>query len=116
AVDHFIWNNTANRFGWSSYLGHEPARAEVPPYAVPARRLELTGLPPAWICVSDIELFHDEDVDYARRLEAAGVPVALDIVPGAPHGFENWAADTPPARQLVARARRWLAELVGVEV
>jgi len=116
AVDHLVWNNAANRFGWSSYLGHEPGRAEVPPYATAARRSELRGLPPAWICVGDIELFYEEDVDYARRLEAAGVPVTLDVVPGAPHGFENWASDTAPARMLVGRARTWLAELVGVAV
>jgi acetyl esterase/lipase len=112
AVDHLIWNNTANRFGWSSYLGHEPGRAELPPYAVAARRADLSGLPPAWICVGDIELFHDEDVDYARRLESAGVPVTLDVIAGAPHGFENWAADTAPARMLIARAQAWLAQLV----
>jgi acetyl esterase/lipase len=112
AVDHLIWNNTANRFGWRSYLGHEPGRAELPPYAVAARRADLSGLPPAWICVGDIELFHDEDVDYARRLESAGVPVTLDVIAGAPHGFENWAADTAPARMLIARAQAWLAQLV----
>jgi len=114
AVDHFIWNNTANRFGWASYLGREPGAAEVAEYAVPARRTDLAGLPPAWICVSDIELFHDEDVDYARRLEAAGVPVTLDLVAGAPHGFESWAADTAPARALIGRAQAWLADVVGV--
>jgi acetyl esterase/lipase len=112
SVEHLIWNNTANRFGWSSYLGHEPGRAEVPPYAVAARRTDLAGLPPAWICVGDIELFHDEDVDYAHRLEAAGVAVTLDVIHGAPHGFENWAADTAPARMLITRAQAWLRDLV----
>jgi acetyl esterase/lipase len=114
-VGHFVWNNVSNRFGWSSYLGQAPGAPEVAPYAVAARRGELSGLPPAWICVGDIELFHDEDVDYARRLEAAGVPVTLDVTSGTPHGFENWAADTAPARMLVRRARAWLGELVGVE-
>jgi len=114
AVGHFIWDNTANRFGWASYLGEEPGATEAPAYAVPARREELAGLPPAWICVSDIELFHDEDADYARHLETAGVPVTLDLVARAPHGFESWATDTPPARALIARAHTWLADRVGV--
>lgn len=114
AVDHFVWNNAANEFGWSSYLGHAPGREVVAPYAVGARRDDLTGLPPAWICVGDIELFHAEDVAYAERLRAAGVPVTLDVVPGAPHGFENWAAETPPAVALKARGRAWLAATLGL--
>ena len=35
-----------------------------------------------------LDLFHDEDVDYAGRLEAAGVACTLDEVPGAFHGFD----------------------------
>ena len=112
-VGHFVWNNRANRFGWRSYLGAEPGAATVFPYAVAARREELTGLPPAWIGVGDIELFHDEDVAYAEGLRAAGVPVELDVVPGAVHGFETWAADTQLARDHTARAHAWLRRLLG---
>ncbi len=98
SVEHLIWNNTANRFGWSSYLGHEPGRAEVPPYAVAARRTDLAGLPPAWICVGDIELFHDEDVDYARRLAEAGVPCELHVEPGMFHAADLVRAGVPSMR------------------
>ncbi|MET0886228.1 MAG: hypothetical protein ABWX92_07230 [Mycetocola sp.] len=41
-------------------------------------------------------------------LEQAGVPVELDVVAGAPHGFENWAGDTEPAKALMRRAHAWL--------
>jgi acetyl esterase/lipase len=114
AADHFIWNNDANAFGWRSYLGRDPGSAGLPDYAVAARRADLTGLPPTWICVGDIELFHDEDLAYAERLRAAHVDVTLDVVPGAPHGFENWAGETAPAVALVARARHWLAATLGI--
>jgi acetyl esterase/lipase len=114
ATDHFIWNNSANEFGWRCYLGRAPGSADIPAYAVGARRDDLTGLPPTWICVSDIELFHDEDVAYADRLRAAGVDATLDLVPGAPHGFENWAAESAPAVALKARARTWLATTLGL--
>ncbi|WP_431277998.1 alpha/beta hydrolase [Leifsonia poae] len=109
SVDHWIWNNAANRVGWSSYLGHEPGQASEPPYAVPARRADLTGLPPTWISVSDIELFADENRAYADRLRASGVDVTVDLIRGAPHGFENYARESAPARALLSRARAWLA-------
>jgi acetyl esterase/lipase len=85
---HRGWNQGSNLFGWTSYLGREPASAEAPAHAVPARREDLSGLPPAWLGVGTCDLFHDEDLDYARRLEAAGVPCELLVVPGAFHGFD----------------------------
>lgn len=109
AVDHWVWNNRANRFGWSAYLGSKAGE----PYAVAARREDLSGLPPAWLCVGDIELFHDEVVEYADRLRASGVEVTLDLVPGAVHGFENWAPETSTAVALLTRARLWLGARTG---
>jgi acetyl esterase/lipase len=65
---------------------------------VPARRVELTGLPPAWIGVGTIDLFHDEDVAYAKRLQACGVGCELMTVPGAFHGFDGANPSLPIAR------------------
>jgi acetyl esterase/lipase len=69
----------------------------VPPYAAPARREELVGLPPAWIGVGSLDLFHDEDVAYAERLNEYGVTTELVVVPGAFHGFDI----TSPQTQVV---------------
>jgi acetyl esterase/lipase len=110
---HWVWNNRLNRFGWRAYLGHEPGQP-AEPYSVAARREDLHGLPPTWIGVGDIDLFHDEDTDYAQRLRAAGVECELDIVPGAPHGFEAWAETSPTAEEFVERARAWLGRATGV--
>jgi acetyl esterase/lipase len=111
-VAHFVWSNRSNRFGWRSYLGVEPGSSSAPAYAVPARRIDLAGLPPAWIGVGDIDLFHDEDLAYAERLRAAAVPAEVDVVPGAAHGFEVWAADAPLAREHTARAHAWLRQIL----
>lgn len=108
AGGHPLWNNSLNRLGWTSYLGMEAGAAVVSDYAAPARREDLSGLPPSWIGVGAIELFHDEDVDYARRLEAAGVETTLEVVPGAPHGFEAWGKDTQITKAHIAKARAWL--------
>lgn len=83
-----VWTPESNRFGWSAYLGREPGGDGISPYAAPARRADLSGLPPAWIGVGTLDLFHDEDVEYARRLNASGVPCELYLVPGAFHGFD----------------------------
>ena len=78
-----LWSPKSNRFGWAAYLGNAD-----PNVAVPARHEDLSGLPPAWIGVGTHDLFHDEDLAYAERLTAAGVPCKVDVVPGAFHGFD----------------------------
>jgi acetyl esterase/lipase len=113
AERHFVWDNEANREGWAGYLGAEPGAVSAPRYAVPARRDDLSGLPPAFLAWGDIELFADEDRTYADALGRAGVSVTTDIVGGAPHGFENWAKDTASARALVSRAQEWLRQVTS---
>lgn len=83
----FIWTREANRFGWTSLLGHEPGGADVPAYAAVARAENLEGLPATFINVGSIDLFLEEDMEYAHRLMRAGVPTELHVYPGAYHGF-----------------------------
>lgn len=96
------WTPQDNWFGWRSYLGREPGRGDVSAYAAPARRDDLSGLPPTWISVGTADLFHDECVDYANRLRAARVPTELRIVPGGFHGFDVVGAQTSVVRQFRA--------------
>jgi triacylglycerol lipase len=57
-------------------------------YAAPARAENLAGLPPAFIAVGALDLFVEENIDYAKRLIASGVPTELKVYPGAYHGFD----------------------------
>jgi len=91
----FVWSPVSNRFGWTAYLGHRPREEPPAPYAAAARRDDLTGLPPAWIGVGDLDLFHAEDVGYARRLTEAGVPCELSVVPGMYHGADGFFPQAP---------------------
>jgi acetyl esterase/lipase len=86
-VGEFVWTAESNRFGWRALLGCEPGGDAVSPYAAAARAGDLSGLPPAFLAVGTLDLFLEEDVDYALRLTRAGVHAELHVYPGAFHGF-----------------------------
>ncbi len=86
-----IWNRDSNAFGWKSYLGGLHGTDDVPVYAAAARAVDLAGLPPAYVSVGAVDGFRDEDVDYATRLNQAGVATELHVYPGAPHGVGLFA-------------------------
>jgi acetyl esterase/lipase len=100
-----MWSREANDFGWRNYLGGLYGTEEVPEYAAPFRRRDLSGLPPAYISVGALDGFLDEDVTFAARLNGAGVPTELHVYPGAPHGFQLFAGSA-----LADRANRHMDE------
>lgn len=98
-VGHFVWNAASNRFGWAALLGQAPGLKTVPSGSVPARVTDLAGLPPAFIAVGGLDLFAEEDIAYAARLNAAAVPVELLVVPGAYHAFDGVVPTARVSRQ-----------------
>lgn len=96
----YIWPPCNNQFGWKSYLGQTPGAEGVSQYAAAARAEDLAGLPPAYIATGALDLFADENMEYARRLGRMGVPVELHVFPGGFHAF-----DLHPVAQVAARAR-----------
>jgi acetyl esterase/lipase len=97
-IGQFIWTRAFNRFGWTSLLGLPAGSRRVPAGAVPARVENLVGLPPAFIGVGSIDLFVEEDMQYAQRLVSAGVPTELLVIPGGYHGFDGIAAQAPQSK------------------
>ena len=83
----YVWGQASNEFGWRSYLGDLYGSDEVPAYAAAAREPDLAGLPPTCVIVGSIDGFRDEDIDYAQRLNQAGVPCELHVIAGLPHGY-----------------------------
>jgi acetyl esterase/lipase len=102
AIGHFMWNASANRLAWGSLLGVPAGSSKVPAAAVPARVASVAGLPPAWIGVGALDLFVEEDMEYARRLVHAGVGTELLVVRGAFHGFDVVVPDAEASKQFSA--------------
>lgn len=98
-VDPHVWNRTSNLIGWRAYVGDAVGTDAVSPYAAPSRATDLAGLPPAFIPVGDLDLFLDEDIEYAQRLLQAGVPTELHVYVGAIHGFDMLAPSSGVARR-----------------
>ncbi len=103
-----IWSRESNEFGWRSYLG-DLYGGDVPEYAAAARATDLAGLPPALVIVGGADGFRDEDIDYALRLNQAGVPTELHVLPGAPHGVQYFA-DSVVARRWGQMVTQWLEQ------
>ncbi len=87
----YCWTPKYNRMGWSALLGVAAGSAVVPAGAVPGRAENLTGLPPTFLWVGSTDLFAQENLAFAARLSAAGVPVELHLSPGVYHGFDGAA-------------------------
>jgi acetyl esterase/lipase len=103
-----IWSRESNTFGWRCYLG-DLYGGDVPAYAAAARATDLVGLPPAMVIVGGADGFRDEDIEYALRLNQAGVPTELHVLPGAPHGVQAFV-DSVLAKRWARLVNEWLAQ------
>lgn len=114
-VGEFVWTPDRNYFGWKSLLGVEPGSDGVDETAAPARAVDLSGLPPTFMHIGALDLFLEENLEYARRLTRAGVPVELHVIPGAYHG-SGMAFDAPQSKQAATLRLNALARALGVDL
>ena len=83
--------------GKEVYIQHYLADPRIAnePYVSPVLCDDLTGLPPALIICAEYDPLITEAVAYAKRLEMAGVEVAMHICAGQFHGSQQMAALIP---------------------
>ena len=106
------WDRSANIEAWDWYLGGQ----EADQYAAPARATTLEGLPPTFIGVGELDLFRDEDIDFATRLMQAGVPTELHVYPGSYHGSELFAPEAELSQRIwAARISALTRALAGTD-
>jgi acetyl esterase/lipase len=94
-----LWSYDDNRTCWDALLGDRRGEKGVPSAAAPAREKNLAGLAPAYVEVGELDIFRDEDIEYARRLSRAGVSTELHVHPGLPHGYDVVAGATAVGRR-----------------
>ncbi len=102
-VGQYVWTAANNHFGWGALLGREPGGEGVSPYAAPARAKDLSGLPQTFISTASLDLFVEENLEYARRLMRVGVPTELHVYPGGFHGFDILTQSALAARAIEDR-------------
>ncbi len=74
------------------------------PRLAPLMTSDLSGLPPAYVMLGGFDPLHDEGLDYAEKLKAAGVSVTVADYPDLVHCFIYLQAIIPQAREAVTAA------------
>lgn len=108
----FGWTPDANRFCWACLQGQQMPDGNMLGYFSPSLATDLTGLPPTFIAVGALDLFFEENLDYARRLSRARVAMELHVYPGVTHMFDLLpSSQTAQSKEAVSQAlkRWWLA-------
>jgi acetyl esterase/lipase len=110
-LDIGIWDREGSIEAWNWYLGDSAPDA----YAAPARAEDLSGLPPTYIDVGDLDLFRDEDILIAQRLSAAGVPVEFHLWTGAYHASELFAPQAALSQRIWATRYAAIRRFAGID-
>jgi len=105
------WSYEDNATGWQALLGEACGGSNVSPYAAPARMMSAKDMPPLYMEALELDIFRDEDIEFARRTAAAGISTELHVHPAVPHAFETVAFDTAVARRMAADRIRVLRSL-----
>jgi acetyl esterase/lipase len=99
--ENLFWSRENVLIGWQAYLAAEPGSTDVSVYAAPFRATDLSGLPPAFIGVGQVDMFLPDCLDYGIRLSDAGVGTEIHVYPGAFHAFDAFAPMARVSQQFV---------------
>lgn len=111
AEGHFLSKNMMKWF-WDNYTTDAGQRNEI--YASPLRAstAQLKGLPPALVQTAEADVLRDEGEAYARKLDAAGVPVTAVRYNGMIHdyGLLNVVSQVPAVRSAMLQVSQELKQ------
>ncbi|RRV07540.1 alpha/beta hydrolase [Pseudomonas sp. v388] len=105
AEGHFLTRNMMKWF-WDNYTTDAGQRADIHASPLRASTEQLRGLPPALVQTAGFDVLRDEGEAYARKLDAAGVPVTAVRYNGMIHdyGLLNPLNQIPEVRAAMRQA------------
>ena len=83
--DGFVLNRSDMEWYWDQYVPDRSLRDD--PAVSPLRAPDLGGVPAALIVLAGFDPLLDEGLEYAARLEEAGVPARVEMFRDVVHGF-----------------------------
>jgi acetyl esterase len=100
---------------WDAYTTDPAARAEITASPNRASAEQVSGLPPAYLCVDEADVLRDEGEAYAAKLRSAGVPVTTVRYDGTIHDFMllNALSETRATRAAIGQATAFLRAGLG---
>src|SRR5215469_15966399 len=100
---------------WDAYIPDPAQRTEITASPNQASTEQVSGLPPAYLCVDEADVLRDEGEAYAAKLRGAGVPVTTVRYDGTIHDFMllNALAGTRATRAAVSQAAAHLRAGLG---
>ncbi|AZL66326.1 MULTISPECIES: alpha/beta hydrolase [Pseudomonas] len=109
AEGHFLTRNMMQWF-WNSYTTDPRQRDDIHASPLRASLEQLKGLPPALVQTAEMDVLRDEGEAYARKLDAAGVPVTAVRYNGMIHdyGLLNVLSTVPTVRSAMDQAAQAL--------
>jgi acetyl esterase/lipase len=95
---------------WNSYTTDPRQRDDIHASPLRASLEQLKGLPPALVQTAEMDVLRDEGEAYARKLDAAGVPVTAVRYNGMIHdyGLLNVLSTVPAVRSAMDQAAQAL--------
>jgi acetyl esterase/lipase len=109
----FIWLPKFNQTAWQMLRGGQAIAAEEMPYYSASLATDLSGLPQTFIAVGSLDLFVNENMDYATRLISAGVQTDLLVLNGVPHGIDVISPNSPQAHLFIDARTKSIATMLG---
>jgi acetyl esterase/lipase len=111
----YYLSRTEMEWFWDAYTTDPAQRAEITASPNRASIEEVTGLPPAYLCVDEADVLRDEGEAYAAKLRMAGVPVTTVRYDGTIHDFMllNALSETRATRAAIGQATSFLRSGLG---
>ncbi|MDO7895493.1 alpha/beta hydrolase [Pseudomonas citrulli] len=111
AEGHFLSKNMMKWF-WDNYTTDAGQRSEIYASPLKASTAQLKGLPPALVQTAEADVLRDEGEAYARKLDAAGVPVTAVRYNGMIHdyGLLNVVSQVPAVRSAMLQVSQELKQ------